>query len=110
MNKFKFGLLAASALCASGFVALASPATARDRNDINISISLGNAAIGYNDGYYDQNRDWHAWRDDDERSGLRKLKTGWQVHLFTRLDDLCHGIEPREDARMLRMIAKQAGG
>lgn len=71
MNKFKFGLLAASALCASGFVALASPATARDRNDVNISISLGNAAIGYNDGYYDQNRDWHAWRDDDERAWYR---------------------------------------
>lgn len=72
MNKFKYGLLAASALCASGLLAVASPALARDRSDVSISINLGNAAFGYSDGYYEQDRSWHGWRNDDERNWYRE--------------------------------------
>ncbi|MEQ1754400.1 MAG: hypothetical protein ABL973_09735 [Micropepsaceae bacterium] len=71
MKNFKYGLLAASALCASGLVAFVLPATARDRSDVSVSITLGNAAFGYSDGYYDQSRGWHDWRDEDERSWYR---------------------------------------
>ena len=72
MNKFTYGLLAASALCTAGFVATALPAAARHGDDANFSISLGNAQFGYSDGYYDNDRRWHNWQDDDERDWYRE--------------------------------------
>lgn len=35
---------------------------------VNFSITLGNVVFGYSDGYYDQDRRWHGWRNDDERN------------------------------------------
>jgi hypothetical protein len=32
------------------------------------SIILGNVVLGYYDGYYDNNRRWHGWRNDRERA------------------------------------------
>ena len=69
MNKFTLSLLAASALCAVGTVAVSAPALARDRgDDIGVTVTFGGAAFGYDDGYYDSDRRWHQWRDDDERA------------------------------------------
>jgi len=69
MNKFTLSLLAASALCAVGTVAVSAPALARDRGDnIGVTVTFGGAAFGYDDGYYDSDRRWHQWRDDDERA------------------------------------------
>ena len=66
MNRFKLSLFAASALCVGGLVATVMPASARD-SDVSFSITLGDAEIGYSDGYYDQQRRWHSWSNDDER-------------------------------------------
>ena len=67
MNKFTIGLLAASALCSAGLAVTTVPAAAQYRGDSNFSVSLGDVAFAYSDGYYDNERRWHSWRDDDER-------------------------------------------
>ena len=71
MNKLTVRLLAASALCAVGTVAMTMPATARD-GDVSVSISVGSAAFGYDDGYYDNDRRWHDWQNDEERNWYRE--------------------------------------
>jgi hypothetical protein len=72
MNGYKYGLLAASALCVSSLIATTGPAFARDRTDVTISIGLGNAVFGYSDGYYNQDRSWHGWQNDEERNWYRE--------------------------------------
>lgn len=67
MSKITNGLLVGAALCAFGLTATVTPAAARTTGGITFSISLGNVAIGYSDGYYDQNRRWHRWRNTQER-------------------------------------------
>ena len=41
-------------------------------NGVNFSITLGNVQFGYNDGYYDQNRGWHSWKNNGERDWYRQ--------------------------------------
>ncbi len=69
MNKFTYALLATTALCT---VAMAMPAVARDRTNTTISIQLGDAVFAYDDGYYDNARRWHDWRNEDERDWYRQ--------------------------------------
>lgn len=68
MKKFTYGLFTAGALCVAGFAATAMPAEARDRGQTNFSVSLGHVQFGYSDGYYDNGRRWHRWRNDRERN------------------------------------------
>ena len=86
MNKLTLRLLAASALCAVGTVAMTMPAVANDRGDVSFSISLGDAAFGYDDGYYDNNRRWHDWRNDEERDWYRQ-NHGPTYYQMGRYDD-----------------------
>ncbi len=72
MNKYSHRLVAAGALFAAGTFAMAVPAIADHRGDSNFSISLGNVVFGYADGYYDQDRRWHDWSNDDERDWYRE--------------------------------------
>jgi hypothetical protein len=34
---------------------------------VDFSISLGNAAFGFSDGYWDRDHQWHTWRSRDEQ-------------------------------------------
>ncbi|MEQ1754376.1 MAG: hypothetical protein ABL973_09615 [Micropepsaceae bacterium] len=68
MTKFTFRLITASAILAGGLFAVSVPAEARDRNPVSFSVTLGNVQFAYTDGYYDNNRRWHSWRNDNERS------------------------------------------
>lgn len=34
----------------------------------SFSIILGDVVIAYSDGYYDRNRRWHGWRNNNERN------------------------------------------
>jgi|GEM_PF-2138891 len=43
----------------------------RDRGG-DFSISLGNVVFGYSDGYYDNDRRWHGWRNDNERNWYQR--------------------------------------
>jgi hypothetical protein len=56
-------LLAASALCTAGFIGTV-PAAAQPSG---FSFRVGDVALGYQDGYYDQSRRWHSWRSQRER-------------------------------------------
>ena len=70
MKKLMLGLMATSALCALGVAATALPAAARAT--VDFSVSLGDVQFGYDDGYYDNDRRWHDWRNDDERDRYRQ--------------------------------------
>ncbi len=41
-------------------------------NGADFAIVLGNIVFAYNDGYYDHDRRWHAWRSNDEREWYRR--------------------------------------
>jgi len=62
-------LVAAGLLSGAGALASAAPASAATTT--HFSFSIGNVAMGYNDGYYDRNRRWHAWRNAQERNWYR---------------------------------------
>jgi hypothetical protein len=56
-----------------------------DRGD-DFSVSLGNVVFGYDDGYYDNNRRWHGWRNDGERDWYRR-NHGSNYYQMGRYDD-----------------------
>src|ERR1035437_4897548 len=56
------------ALALAGVPVVASvPAAAA----VDFSLSLGNAAFGYSDGYWDRDHHWHNWRNKAEASYFR---------------------------------------
>jgi len=56
------------ALALAGVPVVASvPASAA----VDFSLSLGNAAFGYSDGYWDRDHHWHNWRNKAEASYFR---------------------------------------
>ena len=61
------GALVAIALAAAPAAAIA-PAHAA----VDFSISLGNAAFGFSDGYWDRDHHWHNWRNKDEARYFRE--------------------------------------
>jgi hypothetical protein len=42
-----------------------------DRGGSMIAIDFGNIAFAYDDGYWDNSRHWHAWRDGNEVRAYR---------------------------------------
>jgi len=60
------GALIALAL-AGASVTASAPAVAA----VDFSVSLGNAAFGYSDGYWDRDHRWHAWRNRQESQYFR---------------------------------------
>jgi hypothetical protein len=56
------GALIALALAGTPIV-VSGPATAAG---VDFSVSLGNAAFGYSDGYWDRDHHWHNWRNKAE--------------------------------------------
>ena len=61
MKKLITGAFVAFALTAAPVI-VSAPAAA----GVDFSISLGNAAFGYADGYWDRDHHWHAWRNKEE--------------------------------------------
>lgn len=53
------GAFVALALVVAPVVASAPAAAA----NVSIGLSLGNAAYGYSDGYWDRDHQWHSWRN-----------------------------------------------
>jgi hypothetical protein len=60
------GALVVLALAGAPMIASA-PASAA----VDFSVSLGNAAFGYSDGYWDRDHHWHAWRNKAEAQYFR---------------------------------------
>jgi hypothetical protein len=67
MKHFIKGALISLALAGAPIVATA-PAFAA----VDFSISLGNAAFGYSDGYWDRDHHFHAWRNAEEQRYFRE--------------------------------------
>ena len=59
-------LLAASVLSTAGLLSV--PASAQPGS---FSFRVGNVAMGFNDGYYDNGHRWHRWRDAREHEWYR---------------------------------------
>jgi hypothetical protein len=47
----------------------AAPAAARD--SFAFSFDVGNVRMGYSDGYWDNNHQWHSWRNSREHRAYR---------------------------------------
>ena len=56
------------ALALAGGALTLSPARAAE---VGISINPGGVAFGYNDGYWDRNHRWHAWRRPSDADWYR---------------------------------------
>ena len=52
----------------------------RHHDNSSFSITLGNVVIGYSDGYYDNNRQWHGWRNDNERNWYQQNRRDSYYH------------------------------
>jgi hypothetical protein len=61
------GALIALALAAAPVITTTPAAAATD-----FSITLGNAAFGYSDGYWDRDHHWHNWRNKAESQYFRE--------------------------------------
>jgi len=66
MKSILKGALVAFALIGGPLVASAPAAAA-----VDFSISLGNAAFAYSDGYWDRDHHWHWWRNKREAEYFR---------------------------------------
>ena len=38
---------------------------------VDVSFSIGDVAVGYQDGYWDHSHHWHAWRNNDDWQNYR---------------------------------------
>jgi hypothetical protein len=67
MRKLIHGAIIALPLLTASVMATAPAAAA-----VDFSLSLGNAAFGYSDGYWDRDHHWHTWRSRDEARYFRR--------------------------------------
>lgn len=51
-----------------GSVVTETPATAAE---VTVGVSPGGIAFGYQDGYWDRQRNWHAWQSHEEHERWR---------------------------------------
>jgi hypothetical protein len=58
-------------------------------SDVDFTVMFGNVVFGYDDGYYDNSRRWHSWRNDNERSWYMKNR-GSSYHHMRRDGDRDH--------------------
>lgn len=61
------GLLFAFALAGAPLIA-STPGMAAG---VDFSVTIGNAAFGYSDGYWDRDHHWHTWRNKREAEYFR---------------------------------------
>jgi hypothetical protein len=55
--------------------------------DVAVGVSPGGIAFGYNDGYWDRGRNWHAWQSHEEHEGWR---TANRAHYYDWKHDRDH--------------------
>ena len=73
--------IAALALAAAP-MATTSPAAAAE--NLSVSVTSGNIAFGYSDGYWDQTHQWHRWHGRDEAQAWRQHNA---AHYYDRRHD-----------------------
>jgi hypothetical protein len=65
-SEWKIALVAA--VLGGSILATALPARA---DNVTVGVGPGGIAFGYNDGYWDRDRHWHAWRNHEEAEHWR---------------------------------------
>ncbi len=69
---------------AGATLATTGTASARDnqrqQSNAQITISFGDVAYGYRDGYWDNQRDWHQWKHQDDARRFRDSGRGEYHH------------------------------
>ena len=84
-------LLAAGVLCGVSMGATISASA----QPTGFSFRVGEVGFGYDDGYYDRSRRWHAWRNPRERDWYRaNYRNGYRDYRHDRDHD---GIPNRFD-------------
>ncbi len=71
MNKTLTGAFVALAL-ASATATGATMAGAQLAHAADVTFNLGDVAIGYNDGYWDHDHQWHKWQNTQHRQAYQK--------------------------------------
>jgi len=67
MERFLKTILKSALVAAAVFVApLAVSAPAAAYTDVRVGFNVGDVDFAYRDGWYDHDRRWHRWRNDDE--------------------------------------------
>jgi hypothetical protein len=64
-------LLAGTALVTTGAARADDNRYSNDRPSTTISLSFGDVATGYRDGYYDNSHSWHRWNGDTDYQAYR---------------------------------------
>jgi len=59
----------------------------RDRGATVFSLSLGNVAFGYRDGYWDRRHHWHHWQRDSDYRYYRDHGTNYYGYNHDRYDN-----------------------
>jgi hypothetical protein len=59
-----------SAASADGF-SISTSNRGRDHTNVGVSFNSGNVAFAYQDGYWDNDRRWHKWRNSREHRDYR---------------------------------------
>ena len=84
----KVALLAAALV--AGPLAVSHSAQAAD----HVTISLGNVAFGYSDGYWDRDHHWHKWHNRHEAEAWRAANAD---HYYAYRHNHDHGDGWREE-------------
>jgi hypothetical protein len=73
MERFLKTILKTTLLAAAVVVApLAVSAPAAAYTDVSVGFNTGDVDFAYRDGWYDRDRRWHRWHNDDESRWYRR--------------------------------------
>ena len=74
-------LMGAVVVLAVTGLSVAAPQPAAARDTFSFSFNTGDVAFAYSDGYWDNNRNWHRWRNDREH---REYRNRYRDHYYAR--------------------------
>ena len=64
--------------------------------DVGVSFNLGDVAIGYSDGYWDHNHQWHKWQSAKHRQAYQHAD-GAEYHATKHTRTANQGWHERDD-------------
>jgi hypothetical protein len=89
-NFLKSAAIAVTAAAIAFSGAAPASACARHNNNSAVSFSVGSAAFGYRDGYWDNGQTWHNWRNNRDYRSYRG-RQGSSYHNWNHTHDANNG-------------------
>ncbi len=68
----KIKALALGLAVLGGTMTIAAVTAPAQAADVVVGVNAGGIAFGYQDGYWDRDHNWHAWRDQQEAAKWRE--------------------------------------